>query len=106
MTADDGGAKLLVDRYFDAYLAHASLEDDVTNALLTAAGADPHDTETWMCEDFIFDFYDSSFEFLGTKDGWEPTQAMEKAWKGLGFVQCWISYSDGRHGKREKHYAF
>lgn len=97
-------AESLASKYFDAYLAHASLEDDVTEALLAAAGADPHDTDTWMCSDFIFDYYDGSFEFLGTKEGWEPTPAMRKAFRKLGFERCWICYKE-RHGKDEKYYA-
>ena len=96
--------KSLAERYFDAQLQEMSLESEVTDALVESVGADPMDPDTWICEDFIFDYYDASFEFVTTKEGWEPTRAMRTAWGKRGFHRCGICYKE-RHGKDEKYYA-
>ena len=84
---------LKADEYFDAHIKAMSLENDLFDALLDAAEI-PRDGD-WPLEDCIYDYYDSSFEFLGVKDDWKPSRAQRAAFWKLGFNQCWICYTDG-----------
>ena len=88
------------DKYFDLWRTTTAERELLDDALLTACGIDPREPESWPMTDITMDHYDSSFEFKEVKPGWVPTeQQLGKCWE-LGFVQCWICYTDGT----EKHF--
>lgn len=95
----------VAERVFAMQIAQGVIDDETNDALLRAAGIDP-DVSPWPLEDITYDYYDSSFEFKGVREGWEPTLETLEKWWALGFAQCWICYADGPNGeRREKHYA-
>jgi hypothetical protein len=85
--------KSIAGRIFDAQIEYATAESIAVDKLLEASGIDPNGD--WPLEDITFDYYDNSFEFKQTKVGWEPTPEILKKWWNLGFMRCWICYTDG-----------
>lgn len=79
---------------FNAKLRYNILEDVIIHAILEATGIED-DVDSWPCDDFTFDDYDSSFEFKNTKLGWMPDSKAKDIWKSLGFKRCWVCYTDG-----------
>jgi len=86
----------LAQKYFDAYVASMSLEDDLNDALLEAVGINPGiEGHPWPFEDITYDHYDGSFEFKKTRLDWKITpEQLKLCWK-LGFSRCWICYVNG-----------
>ena len=80
--------------YFEAHIKTMALQCQLEDSVLEASGCDPEDLDTWPCQDVTFDDYDASFELKGTTLGWEPTKAALRAWRKLGFLRCWICYTD------------
>ena len=85
---------MIADDYFDAYLHAQGKECALEGALLDAADIS-RDGPDWPFEDIIYDYYDTSFEFLKVRDDWKPSRKQRAAFWKLGFSRCWICYTDG-----------
>jgi hypothetical protein len=85
----------LADRMFDATLARGQAEDQFIDSLEEIVG----DHEWWA--DLTWDWYDRSFELHGVAVGQDLTDEQLVAFAGMGFVQCWLNYTDGT----ERHYV-
>lgn len=92
-------SRSIADEFFESMMKYEDLRNDVENSILEIA-TEFKDIDV-PCSDLTFDWYDYSFEFKNTELGWKPTSKMLKAWKELGFYQCWVCYTDGT----EKHYG-
>lgn len=102
VTSTEEESPSLAERLFSVIQLHGVIGDEVSEAILTATGADYHNLETWPARDITYDPYDDSFEFKKAKIGWEPTPEILKKWKEIGFLRCWICYTDGS----AKYYPF
>ncbi len=91
---------------FAAAMLYAVVKGEVTEMLLKIAGFDQGDNlESIPCEDVIFDDYDDSFEFMGTRPGWKVTPEMLTKFWALGFDRCWVRYGKkGEPDYREEFY--
>ena len=87
---------------FEAYYRYIKLELTMVDILLEIANIDLDEPEAWPLEDVTFDNYDTSFEFKQVTPGWKLSKTMRKAYKKLGFLRCWLCYTD----KTEKYYGF
>lgn len=88
------------DRLFDLYREYTNYEEDVFDRILICLDIDPQFSDDWPLEDFGHDHYDHSFELYEVDPNWKPTEIqLQRCWD-LGFVQCWINYTDGT----ESHY--
>lgn len=86
----------IADEFFEAHQKSMILEDRLVDALLVAMDIDPDEVDTWPCDDFTFDFYDSSFELKNTKlGGWIPSASANDKFKEFGFFRYWVCYVDG-----------
>ncbi len=90
----------LASQYFDSLNKTQELEGLLDDALTRAIGCEP-DTRTveelkaLPFGNITFDWYDVSFEFKDCKIGWKPSDEQITACIDLGFLQCWICYTDG-----------
>ncbi len=82
------------DEYFNAVIAKSKALDKIVDAIVTACGFDPNDSDPWPFNDITFDWYDYSFELKAARVGWKPTDEQWIEVFRLGFSRCWICYVD------------
>lgn len=74
---------------------HKGLECQVEDKILTIFGIDPYGDNVCPFDDFTFDDYDASFELKDCKVGFHPPEELIQECLNLGFLQCWLCYTDG-----------
>jgi hypothetical protein len=77
------------------FFAMCQLENELDDAIVTAFGANPEETETWPFSHIVYDWYDSSFEVWNTRNDFEATDDHLRAVFALGFAHGWICFKDG-----------
>lgn len=89
--------ELLADRFFEASRKASYLENEVENEILKILGIDPNDIDChWPFSDFIFDYYDYSFELILCQDGLGLTEDQQQKCWALGFQRCWLCFGGDR----------
>lgn len=78
----------LADRLFSSSRSVDLAEIELINAIEKIAGGG----EWW--EDLTWDDYDRSFELTAVKVGKDFTDEQLAAFADLGFLRCWLNYSD------------
>ncbi len=90
------GVASFAESLFDACTKYLTLDDELTNRIMTICGCDANDPDTWFVySDITHDWYDASFEIKGADNAMEFTDDQVKQFWSLGFRACWICHQDG-----------
>ncbi len=81
-------------KLFQAMHDECNMRCEACDELYKAVGLEVDDLNAPF-NDITFDSYDCSFEFKDCLLGWKPTNEQIKACIELGFLRCWICYTDG-----------
>lgn len=87
---------------FDAYMKFSNLNEELTDFITQEVFGLAEDDFDWPFGDITHDYYDSSFELKGCKEGLELTDEQRLKCGAVGFWQCWLCFKDGS----EKFYSF
>ena len=98
----------LASQYYNVHRESNMLEEKLIDAILIVLGVQPDDVENWPCEDFTFDWYDTSFELKQCKpEDFNITEAHYEAFASLGFSRCWLCFGErDKAGYVEKYHTF
>lgn len=91
-------------QYFNLQVEEGVKRSSLEEAIADIMGFDQD--KQWPFEEYIFDWYDYSFEIVDAQDEVEFTpEQLEKFWE-LGFHRCWINYirKTPDEEKRERYY--